>query len=198
MMTIKGYAVAEAFLKFYDEGKKFGFLLAPSQNVTDIHVGAFVSEDWEKKLSAPGLKLVRVRYGKTEIGGKKSFTVTEILDVKAVNAVFEGEVKFFNQAKGFGFVVCEDFPIDIFLPLNVAREAGVVPASGMKVVVEIEMNAQGAKVTSLSLPDYDDESEMVTNTDDGVIIATGDEDDEVDTGPTAAELGEEIDTTPTA
>lgn len=62
----------------------------------------------------------------------------------------EAKVKWFNAAKGFGFVVLDDGSPDAFLPMAVLRRAGYEEArEGASVSCEVGAGAKGPLVTSV-------------------------------------------------
>lgn len=169
------YVRSKLQVKFFNPEKGFGFL----RSEVDIFIGGRVAKDWREELGAAGVVFADVEFGR----GAKGYQVTKIFDVTTAEQVegeIDGVVKFMNLEKGFGFVTSDELDHDVMLPANVARDAGIVPSSGMEVVFEYELGDSGAKVTSLRLP-HDDEADT---SDDAEVT------DEVDTGPTDEELGE--------
>ena len=67
-----------------------------------------------------------------------------------------GQVKWFDTAKGFGFVVAEDEPRDILLHANVLRNFGqgsVADGSGITLLVQdTARGAQAVEVLEITLP----------------------------------------------
>lgn len=76
--------------------------------------------------------------------------------------VVSGTVKWFDNAKGFGFVVAEDGGPDILLHANVLRDFGqgsVAQQSRIRIVVqETERGIQAAKVLGIEPPDPEQET----------------------------------------
>ena len=68
-----------------------------------------------------------------------------------------GHVKWFDPAKGFGFVVSEDSPSDILLHANVLRNFGqgsVADGAGITVQVQqTQRGVQAVEVLSIEPPD---------------------------------------------
>lgn len=64
----------------------------------------------------------------------------------------EGTVKFFNRAKGFGFIVPDDGDKEIFLPpAALSATGGVALAPGQRVSFEIVADPKGPKAGSLKI-----------------------------------------------
>lgn len=64
----------------------------------------------------------------------------------------EGTVKFFNRAKGFGFIVPDDGGKEIFLPPVAVSEAGIMRLSpGQRVAFEVTEDPKGPKATALKV-----------------------------------------------
>ena len=61
-----------------------------------------------------------------------------------------GTVKFFNTAKGFGFIAPEGGGKDVFVHVSAVEAAGMRSlAEGQKVSFEIQPDARGAKAVNL-------------------------------------------------
>ena len=61
-----------------------------------------------------------------------------------------GTVKFFNAAKGFGFISPEGGGKDVFVHMTAVEAAGLRTLSeGQKVSFDIQPDARGAKATNL-------------------------------------------------
>ena len=61
-----------------------------------------------------------------------------------------GTVKFFNQAKGFGFIAPEDGSKDVFVHISAVEHAGMGDLSeGQKVGFEIQTEDRGPKAVNL-------------------------------------------------
>ncbi len=61
-----------------------------------------------------------------------------------------GTVKFFNSAKGFGFISPEGGGTDVFVHVSAVEAAGLRSlAEGQKVSFDIQPDARGAKATNL-------------------------------------------------
>lgn len=63
-----------------------------------------------------------------------------------------GTVKFFNTAKGFGFIAPEGGGKDVFVHATAVEAAGLRSlAEGQRVTFDIQPDARGAKATNLRL-----------------------------------------------
>ena len=61
-----------------------------------------------------------------------------------------GTVKFFNSAKGFGFISPEDGGKDVFVHVSAVEAAGLrTLGEGQKVSFDIQPDARGSKATNL-------------------------------------------------
>jgi len=61
-----------------------------------------------------------------------------------------GTVKFFNTAKGFGFIAPEGGGKDVFVHMSAVEAAGMRSlAEGQKVSFDIQPDARGAKAANL-------------------------------------------------
>lgn len=69
---------------------------------------------------------------------------------RAENRVVRGHVKWFDQTKGFGFVVAEDGGVDILLHANVLRNFGQSSiADGTSVEIEVQQTARGMQAVEV-------------------------------------------------
>jgi CspA family cold shock protein len=65
--------------------------------------------------------------------------------------MINGTVKFFNNAKGFGFIAPEDGSKDVFVHISAVERAGLATLSeNQKVAFELERGANG-KVAAAKL-----------------------------------------------
>jgi CspA family cold shock protein len=61
-----------------------------------------------------------------------------------------GTVKFFNSAKGFGFIAPEDGGKDVFVHVTAVEAAGMRSlAEGQRVSFDVQPDARGVKATNL-------------------------------------------------
>jgi arsenate reductase (glutaredoxin) len=74
--------------------------------------------------------------------------------------MIKGTVKFFNNAKGFGFITPDDGGKDVFLPSAAITASGTAPLkAGQRVSFEHEPDVKGPKVVKLKL--LDDKPEFI-------------------------------------
>ncbi len=65
-----------------------------------------------------------------------------------------GTVKWFNPAKGYGFIEPDDGSVDIFVHISAVEEAGLsILTEGQKVEYEVVSKPEGKTVRSLKLTD---------------------------------------------
>ena len=63
-----------------------------------------------------------------------------------------GTVKFFNAAKGFGFISPQDGGKDVFVHISAVEAAGLRTLNeGQKVNFDIQPDARGSKAANLSV-----------------------------------------------
>lgn len=61
-----------------------------------------------------------------------------------------GTTKFFNHAKGFGFITPDDGSKDVFVHISAVEQSGLGTLDeGQKVEFDIEPNARGPKAVNL-------------------------------------------------
>ena len=61
----------------------------------------------------------------------------------------KGKVKWFNGAKGFGFIEREDKEKDVFVHASEARESGLKLNEGDELIFEIEDSEKGPSAVKL-------------------------------------------------
>ncbi len=65
-----------------------------------------------------------------------------------------GTVKFFNSARGYGFIAPEDGSKDVFVHISAVEEAGLnILTEGQKVEYEVVSQPEGKTARSLKLAD---------------------------------------------
>lgn len=81
--------------------------------------------------------------------------------------MIKGQVKWFDAAKGFGFVVCDDEEGDILLHANVLRNFGRSSvAEGSRIVIDVQVTDRGrqasliheidAPISDIAIPESED------------------------------------------
>ena len=62
-----------------------------------------------------------------------------------------GTVKWFNTAKGYGFITPDDGDKDVFVHVTAVEDAGMPPlAEGQRINYEVESDRKGFKAVGLS------------------------------------------------
>ncbi len=154
-------------MKWYNPDKGFGFVTLPDGS-GDAFLHVSVVERHGGVRVPPGATL-EVRAGP----GPKGAQVTEILSVDTSTASQEpprrtrpdrpasppdnrptveelGTVKWFNAAKGFGFIAADRGGKDIFVHASTLERSGVMGlAEGQRVAVDVTENQRGPEAVSL-------------------------------------------------
>lgn len=60
-----------------------------------------------------------------------------------------GKVKWYNNAKGFGFIASDDGGKDVFLHASEVKRAGIAPAEGDLLQFSVEDGAKGPKAVDV-------------------------------------------------
>jgi cold shock protein len=161
----------DAVVKWFKADKGYGFVeLAGGQGDAFLHANALHAAGHDNVPS--GAKL-RVQVG----AGAKGAQVTRVLEVDATGVVERpqrppsdglrprrvapdpstavsviGKVKWFDDAKGFGFVASEDGGKDVFVHISVLGPAGISHlAEGQQVTMRVVDTPKGREAISLSL-----------------------------------------------
>ena len=164
----------DATVKWYNADKGFGFVeLADGSGDVFLHVSALQAAGHETV--APETKL-GVQVGQ----GQKGRQVTAVLSVDTNSGApaasvrasagspsvshqrpdpvtvveIEGTLKFFNPAKGFGFVACNDGGKDVFLHISVLERSGLKAlGEGQRLVMKVVITQKGREATTVALLD---------------------------------------------
>ena len=161
--------IIRASVKWYNPDKGFGFVeLADGAGDAFLHVR--VLERGGHTVVAPGATL-EVRAGQ----GPKGQQVTEVVSVDSSTALQEeprrtwperpaypavdqpttedlGTVKWFNNAKGFGFIVSDQGGRDIFVHASALERSGIMGlAEGQRVSVDVAEGQKGPEAINLRL-----------------------------------------------
>ena len=167
-----GAPPVDAVVKWFKADKGYGFVeLAGGQGDAFLHANALHAAGHEMVPS--GAKL-RVQVG----AGAKGAQVTRVLEVDATGIVerppqprfgdsprprrvapdpstavsVTGKVKWFDDAKGFGFVASEDGGKDVFVHISILGPAGISHlAEGQQVTMRVVDTPKGREAISLSL-----------------------------------------------
>ena len=169
--TPSGPAI-DATVKWYSADKGFGFVeLADGSGDVFLHVSALQAAGHETV--APETKL-GVQVGQ----GQKGRQVTAVLSVDtnsgspassirasagspsppcqrpdpATVVEIEGTLKFFNPAKGFGFVACNDGGKDVFLHISVVERCGLKAlGDGQRLAMKVATTQKGREAIAVAL-----------------------------------------------
>jgi cold shock protein len=113
------------------------------------------------------LSLRQINYSAANLG-KSPLTIEE----DESGSILSGHVKWFDPAKGFGFVVAEGSPKDILLHANVLRNYGQSSvADGTPITLRVQQTTRGVQATEVIAIDapkmtavpLSEEGEMVTS-----------------------------------
>ena len=162
----------DAVVKWFKADKGYGFVeLAGGQGDAFLHANALHGAGHE---TVPTGAKLRVQVG----AGAKGAQVTRVLEVDASSAVerpqrsfgdapprarrvapdpstavaVTGKVKWFDDAKGFGFVASEDGGKDVFVHISILGPAGISHlAEGQQVNMRVVDTPKGREAISLSI-----------------------------------------------
>jgi cold shock protein len=167
-----GAPPVDAVVKWFKADKGYGFVeLAGGQGDAFLHANALHSAGHD---TVPAGAKLRVQVG----AGAKGAQVTRVLEVDTSSA-FErppqrfagdgprprrvapdpstavsvtGKVKWFDDAKGFGFVASEDGGKDVFVHISILGPSGISHlAEGQQVTMRVVDTPKGREAISLSL-----------------------------------------------
>ncbi len=162
----------DATVKWFKADNGYGFVeLADGQGDAFLHANALRNAGHE---SVPTGAKLRVQVG----AGAKGAQVTRVLEVDVSSAVEQrpsrpsgdgprprrmapdpstavsvtGRVKWFDDAKGFGFVASEDGGKDVFVHISILGPAGITSlAEGQQVNMRVVDTPKGREAISLSI-----------------------------------------------
>ena len=143
-------------VKWYNEKKGFGFIDLDGEEVF-IHRSALSSFG---ALRIQSEDLVTVTVSETDRGlvaaqlcGIERPPVPEgLMATEAEEGEEFAEVKFFNDEKGYGFLLVENYDEDVFIHTSVLERAGVPGLeSGQSVLVRVQPDDNGCQATSIRL-----------------------------------------------
>jgi cold shock protein len=161
----------DAVVKWFKADKGYGFVeLAGGQGDAFLHANALHAAGHD---TVPAGAKLRVQVG----AGAKGAQVTRVLEVDATGIVerpqrpssdglrprrvapdpstavsVTGKVKWFDDAKGFGFVASEDGGKDVFVHISILGPAGISHlAEGQQVTMRVVDTPKGREAISLSL-----------------------------------------------
>jgi cold shock protein len=169
---MSGAPPVDAVVKWFKADKGYGFVeLAGGQGDAFLHANALHAAGHE---SVPSGARLRVQVG----AGSKGAQVTRVLEVDSTGVVerpqrssggegprprraapdpstavsVTGKVKWFDEAKGFGFVASEDGGKDIFVHISILGPAGISQLTeGQQVTMRVVDTSKGREAISLSL-----------------------------------------------
>jgi CspA family cold shock protein len=166
-----GAPAVDAVVKWFKADKGYGFVeLAGGQGDAFLHANALHAAGHD---TVPSGAKLRVQVG----AGAKGAQVTRVLEVDATGVVerpqrsssdglrprrvapdpstavsVTGKVKWFDDAKGFGFVASEDGGKDVFVHISILGPAGISHlAEGQQVTMRVVDTPKGREAISLSL-----------------------------------------------
>jgi CspA family cold shock protein len=159
-----GAPPVDAVVKWFKADKGYGFVeLAGGAGDAFLHANALHAAGHD---TVPAGAKLRVQVG----AGAKGAQVTRVIEVDAAGVVERpqrpssdapdpstavsviGKVKWFDDAKGFGFVASDDGGKDVFVHISVLGPAGISHlAEGQQVTMRVVDTPKGREAISLSL-----------------------------------------------
>lgn len=160
----------DATVKWFKADKGFGFVeLANGAGDAFLHIGALQSAGYESVPTGAKMKVLVSQ-------GVKGAQVSRVVEVDTTSAVEQaprrfdgprparrapdpasaievaGKVKWFDEAKGFGFVASDDGGKDVFLHISILRPAGIAQlAEGQAVNMRVVDTPKGREAVSIAL-----------------------------------------------